>query len=116
MDIKKKKKPRQWKTTAREKTYIEKNEIEISDKESRCQILLKEVLRMPELDLHLHAHQPSGFPKGMELACQVPAGTALSGPLQGCSHQSAGQAPACLRGTAELQLEQAQRRAKGSES
>ena len=71
---------------------------------------------MPELDLHLHAHQPSGFPKGMELACEVPAGTALSDPPQGCSHQSTGQAPACLRGTAELQLEQAQRRAKGSES
>lgn len=68
----KKQHPRRWKTEDREKTYNERNEIEISNNESRHQIAFKRNSTTLELDLRLHPTNPPGSQSGWSQQARSP--------------------------------------------
>lgn len=63
----KKQQPRRWKTEDREKTYTERNEIEISNNESRSQIAFKRNSTIPRIGLASPRQPIPQAPEGDEV-------------------------------------------------
>lgn len=81
----KKQQPRRWKTEDREKTYTERNEIEISNNESRSQIAFKRNSTIPRIGL--------AFPR--QPIPQAPEGDEVNKPADPCRDHALSLAQGC---------------------